>query len=478
MAKTSFTAGRVQEFKCPPDKQQAFIWDAITEGLGLRATAGSKNYIFQGKLAGQAIRIKIGGLDRYTIDDARKEARKLKTMLDDGRDPRTVKNDNIAASLIKREQSKTKKVPALKAWDVYIHNRGTEWSPRHKADHESMSREGGEKITRGKRVGMPDKKEPGMLRPLLILPLSEITRDRVDQWLTPEMCKRPARARLALALLNSFLNWCMDYSETDNQSDDTNTTRYPYKDQINPDACQRMKKKLGKPMSRDDCLQREQIKPWFEYVRRIENPTHAAYLQCLLLTGARRNELALLRWIDVDFQWKSLVIRDKVKVRDKGKDTREIPLTPYVASILQELKRINETPSNLTQINRLEAKGETREPSPWVFSSASAKDGRIQEPRINHNKALAAAGLPPLSIHGLRRSFGTLAEWVECPVGISAQIMGHAPSAIAEKHYRKREISLLRMWHVKIERWILEQAGIEQPDESAGKLRIASAADA
>jgi hypothetical protein len=32
----------------------------------------------------------------------------------------------------------------------------------------------------------------------------------------------------------------------------------------------------------------------------------------------------------------------------------------------------------------------------------------------------------------------------------------------AEKHYKKRPIDLLRMWHVKIETWILEQAGIEQ----------------
>lgn len=79
------------------------------------------------------------------------------------------------------------------------------------------------------------------------------------------------------------------------------------------------------------------------------------------------------------------------------------------------------------------------------------------------HKALAAAGLPALSLHGLRRSFGTLAEWVECPAGISAQIMGHKPSATAEKHYRRRPLDLLRQWHTKIEVWILEQAGIKQP---------------
>jgi len=178
--------------------------------------------------------------------------------------------------------------------------------------------------------------------------------------------------------------------------------------------------------------------------------------------------MAGLRWEDVDFQWMSLTIRDKVE------GSRTIPLTPFVAGLMKELKRINETPPNVIQINRLEAKGENWEPSPWVFSSARAATGRRQEPRINHNKALAAAGLPPLSIHGLRRSFGTLCEWVEMPAGISAQVMGHAPSAIAEKHFRRRPLDLLRMWHTKIEGWILEQAGIEQPSIEAGKLKLAA----
>ncbi len=109
-----------------------------------------------------------------------------------------------------------------------------------------------------------------------------------------------------------------------------------------------------------------------------------------------------------------------------------------------------------------------------MFSSPTTESGRLQEPRSGqHNKALAAAGLPALSLHGLRRSFGTLAEWVECPVGVVAQIQGHKPSATAEKHYRRRPLDLLRMWHVKIEGWILEQAGIEQPnDEQAAGLRV------
>jgi integrase len=174
-------------------------------------------------------------------------------------------------------------------------------------------------------------------------------------------------------------------------------------------------------------------------VRNLHNPVIAAYLQALLLTGARREELLGLRWEAVDFQWKALHIRDKVD----GK--RLIPLTPYVAHLLGALPRRNQS----------------------VFSSTTGVLRRLQEPRVAHNHALQAAGLPHVTLHGLRRSFDTLSEWVEAPTGVVAQIVGHKPSATAEKHYKRRPLDLLRRWHTRIEAWILEQAGIEQPEEGA-----------
>ena len=110
-----------------------------------------------------------------------------------------------------------------------------------------------------------------------------------------------------------------------------------------------------------------------------------------------------------------------------------------------------------------------------MFSSAASESGRLAEPRIAHNEALAVAGLPHLTLHGLRRSFGTLCEWVEVPSGVSAQIMGHKPSALAEKHYRRRPLDMLRKWHDQIEVWILEQAGIKFMPAPAG-LRVVAAA--
>jgi integrase len=221
-------------------------------------------------------------------------------------------------------------------------------------------------------------------------------------------------------------------------------------------ATARIKKKIAPSVPRKDCLQREQLRPWFDAVRRIPSRTQSIYLQLLLLTGARRNELANLRWTDVDFRWSTLTIRDKVE------GVRTIPLTPYVGKLLGELTQLNRLQPQVVSIKNSgsQATSSKHVPSPWVFSSRLSASGRIQEPRISHNKALDAVGLPQLSIHGLRRSFGTLAEWIECPAGVVAQLMGHKPSAIAEKHYRARPIDLLRVWHTKIEEFMLQEAGV------------------
>jgi hypothetical protein len=50
--------------------------------------------------------------------------------------------------------------------------------------------------------------------------------------------------------------------------------------------------------------------------------------------------------------------------------------------------------------------------------------------------------------------------------------MGHKPSAVAEKHYIKRPIDLLRKFHVQIEKFVLDEAGIPQPEVGDKHLRM------
>lgn len=97
----------------------------------------------------------------------------------------------------------------------------------------------------------------------------------------------------------------------------------------------------------------------------------------------------------------------------------------------------------------------------WIFSSPGSADGRLTDSKNAHTRACKIAGLDGLTLHGLRRSFESLTEWLEVPVGVVARIQGHKPSATAEKHYTVRPPELLRVHHEKIERWIVEQAGIK-----------------
>lgn len=449
MAREKLTAGKVRDFKCQSEEGQAFLWDSEAPGLGVRATNRTKAYIFQGKLnhknadgtiIREAIRIKIGDVRSWPLDQsdpskqpgARQEARRLKALIDQGIDPRTVKQEKIREQEAKKQEFKKKELTMGEVWPLYIEANRARWSERHYLDHVRATQAGGEKYKKGDKV-----KKAGALFPMLSLKLPDITPERVKVWAAPEVASRGTQARLAFGALRAFLNWCRSHPD--------------YKKLVDSEACDSKIKKqvFTKKKAKTDCLQREQLPAWFGAVRKIENPVISAYLQTLLITGARREELAALKWENVNFKWGSIFLHNK----GEEDNTKLIPLTPYVSFLLAALPRRNE----------------------YVFSSPRAEAGYIREPRKKHNEAIESAAIERLTLHGLRRSFGTLAEWVEAPAGVIAQIMGHAPSATAEKHYKQRPLDMLKMWHEKIESWILEQAGVQIPEQSA-KLAILRAA--
>jgi integrase len=281
------------------------------------------------------------------------------------------------------------------------------------------------------------KKKPGLTKPaplasLMPLKLSDLTAPTIAAWLKRETAKRATNAHQSFRLLKTFAKWCSEQPA--------------YAGAIPADAFTHSTVAREVPSSKTkdgDCLQKEQLPAWFKAARMVHNPVIAAYLQVLLLTGARRNELATLKRADVDFTWNTMTIRDKVE------GERTIPLTPYVSQLLAALPIKSE----------------------WMFA-ANSKAGRLMEPRISHDKALELAGLPHVSLHGLRRSFRTLSEWSEIPTGVIAQIQGHKPSAIAEKNYTRRSIDLLRMHATKFEAWILEQAGVTWAPSVPGRLGV------
>jgi integrase len=285
------------------------------------------------------------------------------------------------------------------------------------------------------------------------LPLKSIDAATIEAWAAREGKLRPSSARLAWRQFTVFLNWCGEHKQFSAAMPD----RIPIKSR-------KVRELLGKAATRDDVLLREQLPAWFDAMSKLSNPTIAAALQVMLLTGARPGEVLKLRWEDVNTQWQGITMRDKVE------GEREIPLTPYVAHLLSTLPRRNAwvfasarvlqmDPHNIERRARKAAKRGTRPSEGHVLTTSGS--GHISKPNTAHSRACRAAGIGDITLHGLRRSFSTLTEWLEIPAGVVAQIQGHKPSATAEKHYKRRPLDLLRVHHERIESWILEQANVE-----------------
>lgn len=421
--RVNFTADVVRRFKCPDDKAEEYLWDTKTAGLGIRAKAsGNRAYVFQGTVNGKTRRSRIGDVDDYDIEQARNEAKRLGVLASQNISPAKVKREKAAAELAEEKEIKRGSVTLGAVWAEYVEANKADWGEKHYKDHLKSVQQAGLPWARGK--GLVTKQ--GCLFPLINVKLGELTADLIKRWLDKENKTRPGVAAQTYRLLFACLSWCNEQPE--------------YAGLINVVALKSkaVKKTVTKLKARDDVLQREQLPALFAELRKITNPVISAYVQTLLLTGARRNELSGLQWSDVDFKWQSMAIRDKATSKGSVAGVRVIPLTPYVASLLNKLPRRNQ----------------------WVFSSPSGKNGNLTDPRKSYDPAIIAAGIEGLTLHGLRRSFATLSEWVEVPVGVVAQIMGHKPSATAEKHYKQRPLDLLRLWHERIEAWFLDQAGL------------------
>lgn len=470
------TVGAIERLACPTDRAQAFLRDAKGNGLRVRVTPnGAKAYVFEQSLKNRTIRRTIGSVEAWSIEKARAEAVKLAVLLDAGTDPRELEREQTeakaAAAAVKAAQAvaaATEDAAAAltlgEAWARYIAERRPHWGERTYADHLKSAQEGGKDRKRLPGV----KTKPGPLAPLMVLRLVDLDAAAVEAWAKREAPARPARVRLALRLLKAFLRWAAAEPDLKGRADPTAA------------SAKKAREAAGKAKVRSDYLQREQLAAWFKHVRAIPNPVISAYLQCLLLTGARREELAALRWEEVNTQWRGLDLKDKIE------DRRAVPLTPYVAHLLAGLPKRNGWVFSSAQALAGDAKNAARRAryhasrgtkAPEGDVSIGSVSGRLVDPSIAHRRACAAAGLDGLTLHGLRRSFASLCEWLDIPGGISAQIQGHAPQGVREQNYIRRPLDLLRVHHEKIEAWILKEAGIEFDAKAApAGLRVVAPA--
>jgi integrase len=288
-----------------------------------------------------------------------------------------------------------------------------------------MAVPGGEKKKRGQGVT-----RPGPLYPLLALPLAGVNEDTLKGWYDREAEAGKHQAARALMMFRGFLRWC--------------AARPEYRSLTDRDAgkAPAILESLPPNTRRTDALDTAQIAGWWAGTEQLSNRTASVYLRALLLTGARREEMAALRWQDVDFRWRKLTIADKVEM------TRTIPLTPYLAQLLATLPRVG----------------------PYVFAS-TGKAGRITDARASHDQVLEHAQVKHLTFHGLRRTYIRQARNI-APAGVPAQMVGHTPSAVADG-YAILTLDELRPHAECVEAYILSLAGVQfEARAEPGVLRV------
>lgn len=417
-SRVNLTNGAIERLTCAPGKQQEFMRDSEAPGLRVRVTAaGAKSFVYESKLDRRTIRRTIGHVKLWSIEQARAEARRLAVLLDNGHDPREIARQQQVTKAAERAAATAKALTVGEVWPLYLEHgkpkRRDGWKPRYRADLVTMASPGGVKKKRGNGVT-----RPGPLYPLLALPLSWVSEDTLKSWYDGEALKGKHQAARALMMFRGFLRW--------------SHTRPEYRSLVNREAgrAPAILENLPPTTRRTDKLLKEQIAGWWAGTELLHNRVHSVYLRTLLLTGARREEVASLRWIDVDLRWKTLSLSDKVEL------TRTIPMAPYMAGMLASLPRSGE----------------------YVFHSSSGA-GYIKDARASMAKVLRDCGVAHLTFHGLRRTFTQVARGI-VPAGAPAQISGHKPSAVAEG-YAILTLDELRPYMNMIEAEFLRLAAVE-----------------
>jgi len=148
--------------------------------------------------------------------------------------------------------------------------------------------------------------------------------------------------------------------------------------------------------------------------------------------GLRRGELVALRWRDVDFARRKLVVRRAVSgdvevSSTKSRRAREVPLPDQAAGAL----------------DRLSQRGDFFSPDDYVFVNRLGRrlDGSALRRRVE--RARDAAGLPPLRFHDLRHTYGSQLVAGGIDLASVKAAMGHSRITTTERYLHARSASEL-----------------------------------
>ena len=430
MAKIELTAGRVTAHKCKRGAAQGFLWDTKAPGLAVRATAGAKAFIFQGRLRGKSLRVTIGDVKTWDIDradpkhpGARQEARRLQALLDRGIDPRDEKADLAAAAEARRAAQRAAESAAS---DAGKHTLGTLFAAyvahlRKQGKQAAYDAENmfANHVTAAHPATAATPANAVAARDVVALlrPLTEAGKGRTAAKLRSYL--RAAYALAARAALDS----------------DAPAAFIAFAVEANPVQATGALSKYSRALER--ALSAPELYAyWQALADSPDSPARDALLLLMLLGGQRPAQLLRATVADVDLTGRTITQRDPKGKREQPR-VHVLPLTDPALIVVKRC------------IARAEAqqakRGDAQQPR-YLFSTHGGAPLRPET--ITRAAADIAAALigKPKAARIVNESFGArdlrrTAETRLAELGISrdlrAQLQSHGLSGIQQRHYDK-----------------------------------------
>jgi len=187
---------------------------------------------------------------------------------------------------------------------------------------------------------------------------------------------------------------------------------------------------------RESYIATDQLKAWFDGLNSLESISTRALLTLGIFTGARKNELARLKWSDLDLDNGVGTFRET-----KNGKTLIVPIAQYAVNML-----------------RAHQEGFYSGPDGYVFPSYG-KTGHIRDPRRSLEKITASSGVG-FMLHDFRRTFLTFCNAVGIPVWTQKRLVNHAKPDDVTQGYVQHELEVLRRDVETVAHYILANAGI------------------
>lgn len=415
MQRERLTLARIAAFNCAQNKKQEFLWDTDAPRLAIRATAGAKSFIFESKLERQTIRRTIGDVRNWNLDDARNEARRLQTLVDQGIDPRELEREKAAAKkaavaakeaeALAAENRKQYSLKALcKSYCDHLETKG-------KADSARQARS---ILKVHVFEAYPD---------IAALPASEIDADHVATLIRKVIEQDKKRTA---GVLRSYLSAAFNAARKARFDAKLPSDLIAYGVKDNPAEII-----ATIPVNRGDrTLASEELK---DYMAKLsdDNLSDLALKLDLYAGGQRMAQLLRPKASDYDKDTQTLRLWD-----GKGKRTapREhlLPLAPKGAAIVEKLIE------RARKQEEENAKKEGREPSYstlWLFSS----HGKTKLADTTPGKRVAEISKSmkgeSFDLRDIRRTCETMLAGMRVNKDIRAQLLSHGLSGVQDAHY-------------------------------------------